>query len=297
MNRLYLLTALIVILFLSCKQKEEKQDLPPKSSGNIEKTKEDSKKSTAQPNVIVLDKQFKIARLNRNRQIRIYLPPNYKNVDKKYPVLYMHDAQNLFDNATSYSGEWGVDESLNEVAKKTGLELIVVGIDNGQEKRMNELSPWENKEFGKAEGEEYMDFIVHRIKPYIDNNYRTLTDRENTAIMGSSMGGLISHYAIYKYPNIFGKAGIFSPSYWFSDEVFSYIKNNPVPNDTRLFLLVGQKEGDGMTVNTQKMYDQILSSKHPKENIKIIIDPKGNHNEAFWREQFTYTVHWLFRNK
>ncbi len=294
MKHTYILAILFIVFFLSCKQQEEKQDSLSKNSGEVEKLEEETKKSTAQPNVIVLDKQFEMAGLDRNRQIRIYLPPDYMKTDKKYPVLYMHDGQNLFDDLTSYAGEWGVDESLNELAKTSGLELIVVGIDNGAEKRMNELGPWENKEFGKAEGKQYMDFIVTQIKPYIDNAYRTFKDRKNTAIMGSSMGGLISHYAMYKYPEVFSKAGIFSPSYWFSDQVFSFTQNNPIPKDARLFLLVGQKEGNGMTVNTQKMYDQIYSSKHPKENITAIIDPKGDHNEAFWQKHFTPAIQWLF---
>jgi predicted alpha/beta superfamily hydrolase len=205
----------------------------------------------------------------------------------------MHDGQNLFDNLTSYVGEWGIDESLNQLSVSSNFDLIVVGIDNGQEKRMNELSPWENKEFGKAEGEEYMEFIVKQIKPFIDSTYRTFPDRENTAIMGSSMGGLISHYAIYKYPEIFGKAGIFSSSYWYSDEVFDYTLVNPIPKDARLFLMVGKKEGD-MVFDSQKMYNLILETGHPKENVSLIIDPEGEHNEASWRKQFVPAVKWLF---
>ncbi len=283
-------------MVLQCKTHKEKTE------GIVTETEasqavETKKASTAQTNVNVLEKQFEIASLDRNRQIRIYVPPGYNTSDKKYPVLYMHDAQNLFDKLTAYSGEWGVDESLNQLAKTSGLELIVVGIDNGAEKRMNELSPWKNSEFGEAEGEAYMKFIVNQIKPYIDNNYRTLADKDNTAIMGSSMGGLISHYAIYEYPEVFSKAGIFSPSYWYSEDVFTFTQNNPIPEEARLFLLVGKKEGQGMAENTEKMFTQILSSNHPKENIHIIIDPEGEHNEAFWKGHFTSAIEWLFTNE
>ncbi len=287
-KHLYLL--LILLIAFSFKQKEEKPTSISYSTVEVEIAKE----STAQPNVIILDKQFEMPGLDRNRQIRIYLPPNYKKSDKKYPVLYMHDAQNLFDDATAYSGEWGVDESLNELAKASGPELIVVGIDNGGEKRMNELSPWENKEFGKAEGKEYMEFIVNQIKPYIDTTYRTLSDRDNTAIMGSSMGGLISHYAIHKYPAVFGKAGIFSPSFWYSKKVYSFTKDNPAPKDSRLFFVVGKKEGT-MVPMAKKMYNQIVSSKHPSDNIIITIDPEGIHSEGSWKKQFTPAIQWLFK--
>lgn len=295
MKTKHLLVITLSVMAISCKpQKEKTEEVFTEATSTIETKKTIEKTSTAQPNVTVIEKQFEIANLDRNRQIRIYIPPGYNTSDKKYPVLYMHDAQNLFDNLTSYSGEWGVDESLNELAKISGLELIVVGIDNGAEKRMNELSPWKNSEFGEAEGEAYMEFIVNQIKPYIDNNYRTLADKNNTAIMGSSMGGLISHYAIYQYPKVFSKAGIFSPSYWYSENVFAFTQNNPVPQEARLFLLVGKKEGHGMTENTKKMYDQILSSKHPKENIHMIIDAKGEHNEAFWKKHFASAIKWLF---
>lgn len=254
--------------------------------------KESSRPSTIQSNVIVLEQEFEIPGLNRNRQIRIYLPVDYHESEQKYPVIYMHDGQNLFDDSTSYAGEWGVDESLNQLAATSAFKLIVVGIDNGQEKRLNEMSPWKSKEFGKAEGREYMDFIVFHIKPFIDSTYRTIPDRDNTAIMGSSMAGLISHYAIYKYPEVFGKAGIFSP-YWYTDLVYDYTVENPIPKHSRLFLLIGGKEGD-MIDASQKMYNNILESGHPIENVNLIIIPEADHNEVLWRKQFLPAVDWLF---
>lgn len=252
------------------------------------------KQHTAQANVQVLETQFTIPGLDRQRTLRLYLPPGYADSDKSYPVMYMHDAQNLFDDATSFVGEWGVDEHLNALAATGELELIVVGIDNGQEHRNTELIPWANERMGDPEGEEYLKFIVEVVKPYIDKNYRTLTDRENTAIMGSSLGGLISHYAIYAYPEVFSKAGIFSPSYWVSEEVFAHTEENPVPDDSRLYLLVGKQEGRGMVAPMKKMYAHIKKLGHPEENIRSKINPEGKHNEAFWRSEFPQAVKWLF---
>jgi len=252
--------------------------------------------TSAQPNVTVLEQSFIINGLNRDRVIRVYLPEEYDNSEEAYPVLYMHDGQNLFDDSTSYVGEWGVDESLNQLAKDSGLKLIVVGIDNGQDKRMNELSPWENTDYGKAEGVEYMEFIVKQIKPFIDSTYRTLNNRENTAIMGSSMGGLISHYAIYNYPEVFGMAGIFSPSYWYAEDVFTFTENNPVPEDSRLWLVIGEKEGNAVD-NVEKMYAHIQATGNPSDNIKMTIDLEGDHNESSWGKQFVPAIKWLFQQQ
>ena len=249
--------------------------------------------STAHSNVSVLEEKFIIDGLDRERLIRIYLPENYKESDERYPVLYAHDGQNLFDDSTSYSGEWGLDEALNQLATESDFKLIVVGIDNGGEYRMNELSPWENDDYLPAQGEEYMSFIVEQVKPYIDQHFRTLSDRENTGIMGSSMGGLISHYAIYRYPTVFSKAIIFSPSYWFSEDVFSLTNTNPVPQDSRLWLEIGRKEGNAVD-DVEKMHAIILATEHPANNTVFKIDPEGKHHESSWRKQFPAAVTWLF---
>jgi len=251
--------------------------------------------ASAQPNVKVLKNVVNIPGLDRQRTLRIYLPPGYEDSEKRYPVMYMHDAQNLFDAATSFAGEWQADEHLNALAKSDGLELIVVGIDNGQENRNTELSPWENEHLGEPEGEEYTRFLVEVVKPYTDANYRTKPGREHTAIMGSSLGGLLSHYAIYAYPQVFSKAGIFSPSYWVSQKVFEMTEENPVPKDTRLYLLVGKKEGPGMYENMDKMYDFIKEQGHPEGQISAKANEEGEHNEAFWSSEFSEAVKWLFK--
>jgi predicted alpha/beta superfamily hydrolase len=203
-----------------------------------------TKPSTALPGVRLLPEQLEIPGLNRKRQVRMYLPPGYATSGKRYPVLYMHDAQNLFDDATSYAGEWKVDETLDALSKEGKLELIVVGIDNGGDKRMTELNAWDSARFGQAEGKQYTDFVVKTLKPMIDSQYRTLPDRANTAIMGSSMGGLASHYAIAQYPQVFSKAGVFSPAYWTAPASFDFVGTHPLPKDARVYLLMGEKEGD-----------------------------------------------------
>ena len=249
---------------------------------------------SAASNVEVLEQEFTIPDLERPRLIRIYLPPDYEDSERHYPVLYMHDGQNLFDDSTSYAGEWGVDETLNELFEKQSFGLIVVGIDNGGEKRMNELSPWPNDQFGEAEGRQYMDFLVDDVKSFVDQNYRTLPDQENTAIMGSSMGGLISHYAIFEYPQVFSKAGIFSPSYWFSNEVYGFSEPDKLPDNARLYFLMGGKEGRGSISDMEKMTKQILDGGVPENRLKSMVVPGGEHSEAFWRANFEAAITWLF---
>jgi len=253
-----------------------------------------AKTSTATNNVEVLSQEFEIPRLDRLRKIRVYLPPNYSSSEKSFPVLYMHDGQNLFDDKTSYVGEWGVDEALNQLHNQNKLSLIVVGVDNGQAQRMNELSPWQNNKYGVAEGEQYMQFIVEQVKPYIDSHYRTLADQQNTAIMGSSMGGLISHYAILKYPNTFSKAGIFSPSFWYSEQVYKFTEQNAPDEKARLFYLMGGNEGSDSVANMEKMVHQIKRQGHSADRIFSDVVAGGEHNEQFWRANFERAVMWLY---
>lgn len=248
---------------------------------------------TAQANVHVL-KAMKIPGLDRERTIRLYLPPGYESSRKRYPVLYMHDGQNLFDVTTGYAGEWGVDEALNELARSKGLELIVVGIDNGGEKRIHELTGWDHPKYGKAEGRQYMDFLVHVVKPYIDAHYRTKPDRADTAIMGSSMGGLISHYALVHYPRVFGSAGIFSPSYWLAPGIFDRPSDLAIAKDAKLAFYVGGKEGEAMQPDTERMVALLRANGHAATRIRVDISPGAKHNEAAWRAEFPQAVEWLF---
>ena len=252
------------------------------------------RQSTASNNVSVLPFEFVMDGLDRQRQVRLYLPPDYEQSDQAYPVVYMHDGQNIFDDATSYAGEWGVDETLNQLAAQTGLRLIVVAIDHGGDFRMNELSPWENKRFGEAQGKQYMDFIVEVVKPYIDNNYRTLSDPQHTAIFGSSMGGLISHYAIHAYPQVFSKAGIFSPSYWYSPQVYDYTREHKLWLSAKIYVMYGDKEGDGMVADSDRMQRQLEQQGHPRSNWVFKRVAGGEHNENLWRNEFSQAIQWLF---
>ena len=253
----------------------------------------DVKPATASANVQLLE-PFNIADLDRPRHIRLYLPPKYQQSQKRYPVLYLHDGQNVFDDATAYAGEWGVDETLNQLAAQGWLELIVVAIDNGEQHRMQEYSGWDNPRFGKAEGEAYINFIRNELKPYVDRHFRTLPEAADTGIMVSSMGGLISHYALFNRPGTFSKAGIFSPSYWYSEAVYAKTNMQVLPKQSRISLLVGTKEGREMVSNTLKMADLLRSQGLANAQLSVKVVPEAEHNEAFWRSEFADAVLYLF---
>lgn len=256
--------------------------------------------ATAGQGVRVLSPPLAVPGLDRNRTIRIYLPPGYDDSRKRYRVLYMFDGQNLFDDATSFVGEWGVDESLDALAKSDGIELIVVGIDHGDDKRISELRPWPHPRFGKAEGDQFLDFVVGTVKPFIDRNYRTRTGRKDTGIAGSSLGGVMAHYAVVRHPDVFGRVGIFSPAYWIADEIYPATEAGRLKRGTRIYLAAGDKEGQDEAghvrnvSNVRRMDSLLQRSQGGRIALKTVIRVGAGHNEAAWRSEFPAAVLFLF---
>ncbi len=252
--------------------------------------------STAAANVQILDNNFSIPQLNRNRRIWLYLPPDYQTTTKKYPVLYMQDAQNLFDVTTSFSGEWEVDESLNQLFAQGDYGCIVVGIDNGGEHRLDEYSPWVNSEYNEGgEGGEYLDFMVNTLKPYIDANYRTLPGRLTTGLMGSSMGGLISMYGFSERQDIYSKAGIFSPAFWFGgSNPANHVAAHPKQGEARVYFLAGGDEPAYVTQDVQAVANAMTTAGFTTNEKYIRLPNDGEHSEWFWKREFPAAYQWLF---
>ncbi len=243
------------------------------------------------PSRVVVTAPMTMSSLDRERALRIYLPPGYDSSERRYPVLYMHDAQNLFDDATAYAGEWQVDETLDRMAAAGGPELIVVGIDNGAELRLYEMAPWPHAEYGEPQADGYLDFIVEQVKPWVDSQFRTKPGLASTGIMGSSMGGLVSHYAAFRHPDVFSKIGVFSPSYWWSEQVFELDQHYKISPNSRFYLIVGESEDVTMVSAAKAMFDELREL-----NIDVSFHPisNGEHNEALWRSEFAAAVSWLF---
>lgn len=250
---------------------------------------------SAAPNVFVFSNDYYIPQLKRNRRIWVYLPPDYATSDKRYPVLYMHDAQNLFDNENSSFGEWQIDESLNRLFNQGDYGCIVVGIDNGGAKRLDEYSPWVNSEYGGGEGDEYMDFLVKNLKPNIDATYRTLPGRETTGLMGSSMGGLISMYGFADWQTTFSRAGVFSPAFWFAGTgPVDDVKAHPKKGEARVYFLAGGQEPDYVEQDITNVGNAMLSVGFAQQDIYLKVAPDGQHSEWFWRREFPAAYQWLF---
>lgn len=245
--------------------------------------------STREANVHVLSENFKIPQLDRERRIWIYLPPSYeKKKAKHYPVLYLHDGQNLFDDKTSYIREWGVDEALNLLAKEGHRESIVVGIDNGAEKRIEELSPYSHEKYGGGKGAEYMAFIVETLKPYIDQNYRTKSSRKFTLLGGSSLGALISVYGGVKYPETFGKILSFSSAFWFNQKPLENFisSSNKSLSHQKYYFIEGTEEMEDIAKNTGSVISLLKKKGVKEKNLFYRSDPDGKHNEGYWKREF-----------
>lgn len=254
--------------------------------------------STAASNVSILSTSFFMPQLNKNRKIWLYLPPDYATSTKNYPVLYMHDGQNLFDNATSFSGEWQVDETLNTLFQQGNYGAIVVGIDNGGADRLNEYSPWNNPSYGGGQGDLFAQFVALTLKPYIDANYRTKPAAEFTAVLGSSMGGLISSYISAKYPSIFQKVGNFSPAFWFAKTpLLNYINtNNQNYSNSRMYFVAGTTEDADMVPDSNEIKNAFQSKLLSTSNTITKYDSYGTHSENYWRGEFAAAYLWLFQN-
>lgn len=261
---------------------------------NIEAWRDDftqlSKMHATSKQVHVMDTAFFIPQLNRTRRIWIYLPEGYEKNKKEYPVLYMHDGQNIFDEYTAGFGEWGVDECLDSLINAGKQACIVVGIDNGP-KRFNEYNPFAFRDFGEGEGDRYLNFITQTLKPFIDKKYRTLPSKENTIIAGSSMGGLISYYAMIKMPQIFGKAGIFSPAFWTAPAINSLTDSLASKVNGKFFFYMGEQEG-GSYINDMITIQELLGEKSAAM-IYSVVDDEGMHNEKAWRKWFAEFYSWI----
>lgn len=245
------------------------------------------------PDIQVISRRFHLPQLRRRRRISVLLPWDYHTSNKRYPVLYLQDGQNLFEEDAPF-GTWGVDKHLAALAQRGKGDLIVVAIDHGGHERIKEFMPYDTSKWGEGLGKEYARFLAETLKPYIDKNYRTLPDRQYTGIGGSSMGGLISIYAGILFPLIYSKFLIFSPSLWAAPNIYREQLDFAALPHTRIYLFAGGKEGAGMVENAKHL-TQVLIERCPKRNCtRLEIDPEGQHNEARWGQEFPKAVQWLF---
>ena len=224
------------------------------------------------------------------RRVYLYLPDSYeKEKDKRYPVMYMFDGHNVFfDSDATFGKSWG----MNKYMQSSKKQLIIVAVECNHEGdcRLQEYSPvnFDNSTLGKIKGKGrvYMNWLVNTLKPFIDEKYRTLPDRKNTIICGSSMGGLMAIYAATVYNHIFQRAACLSPSLWVNPgKVLEFIARAHVRRDTCIYMDYGSEEMFNHAANAEAL----ISTSHllltKRVNLALRIVPGGNHSEASWERQ------------
>jgi predicted alpha/beta superfamily hydrolase len=260
----------------------------------------------------LIKKELYIPTTKDKRTIRVLLPDDYHQKDISYPVLYMHDGQNLFEDETSFNHtSWKIHETMSYLKEKKLIDqdIIIVGIDNS-DLRQFEYAPFVSKELMEdmlkvqigGLGDIYGDFIVKKVKSYVEKNFRALGDYDHTFIAGSSMGAYISTYIASKYPKIFKAVGVFSLASWFNEEDFlNYIAYSDIKKDMRFFISIGRYESSG--TNQKKRNKMFLTN---SRNLKLALEDKqiidifyietdDTHNELAWRKMFTQFIIWLLK--
>lgn len=255
------------------------------------------KVSEFRPIIKIIEEAYEIPQLQATRKISALLPHDYYETDKRYPVLYLQDGQNLFNPMAPF-GDWAIDQSLEKLAREGYSDIIIIAIDHGDNERINEYLPYYHPRYGEGKGNFYIQFIIEKLIPYINKMYRTLPDFENTGIGGSSLGGLISLYAGLSNPGVFGKMMIFSPSLWISKTIFNQTESFKPLRKSKIYLYSGGMESEDHLPNAKKL-EAIFRAKMVENHdidFHFSVNEIGVHAEVYWRHEFPKAVKWLFFN-
>jgi len=249
-------------------------------------------------NVQILKDTITIDYLDEKRTLAIYLPEGYEKDTINYPVIYFLDGQSLFDQKILEGDEWQVDEVLDSLGQLGREEVIVVGIYNSDKNRLTEYKPFTSPHLPKEKivtGDKHAKWIVTDLKEWIDAKYRTKKTPESTIIGGASLGGLMAYYMLMTYPDIFGGAIVFSPSFWVRDDV--YRLHEKVNNLTNKKIYFNAGELETPTVESiQKMHGILKAEGIQKENLMLDVEKEEGHWHMTWRKGFKKAYPWILRN-
>ncbi|MGH7500525.1 MAG: alpha/beta hydrolase [Longimicrobiales bacterium] len=240
-------------------------------------------------------RQVQSSQLHNRRDLLVYLPPSWES-GGDFPVIYMHDGQNLFDRATSFAGEWAVDKTLDEAAAD-GLEVIVVGIPNMGSARVEEYSPFGDATHGGGRGDAYLDFISDTVRAIVERDFPVRRGPAHTGIAGSSMGGLISLYGFLRRPDTYGFASAMSPSLWFGrraifDEVAALHGSRG-----RLYLDIGTGESPVAVADARRLCTALVRKGYRRgRDLRFVVDRGGRHNEQAWGRRLRRALEFLLRD-
>ena len=235
---------------------------------------------------------------DQTRRAYIWLPASYeKEPDRRYPVMYMFDGHNVFfDSDATFGKSWGMGKYMAQSKK----DLIIVAVECNHEGngRLQEYSPvtFHNATLGriKGKGRVYMKWLIHELKPYIDANYRTLPDRMNTIIAGSSMGGLMALYGCCVFNHVFQRAACLSPSLWVDPgKVIELVARAHIKNDTCIYMDYGSEEMQRHSANREALSSTVRMLLMKNVNLTFRVVPGGVHTEACWAEQVPYFMECL----
>ena len=233
------------------------------------------------------------------RRLYVYLPKDYETSARRYPVLYMFDGHNVFYNShATYGKSWGMKEFL----EKTKLPLILVGVECNPDghRRMNEYAPWDLHipRHGTWEGlgKQTMEWFVHKLKPEIDRDYRTLPDRDHTMIAGSSMGGLMTLFAVAAYPEVFSRGAALSPSLWAGGkELKELIRGAKFEKPTMVYLDVGTAEVPPSRHGTlAALFRTAAALTKAGADVAARVVPDAEHNEEAWEKRIPVFMEYLY---
>lgn len=243
------------------------------------------------PVIQTISEEFEIPQLIKTRRITALLPHDYHSSDKRYPVLYLQDGQNLFDDYAPF-GSWEVDKRLAQLAESGQGDIIIIAIDHAEEERIAEFTPTTVTKLGIGDGKRYARFLAETLKPYVDAHFRTKPEPEFTGIGGSSMGGLISIYAVFQYPELYSRLMIFSPSLWVHPQLPEIFAHEASRYDGKIYLYGGGNEGEELVKHLQHFYTILSATEN--YDVKLTIKDDGQHNEHAWGEAFPNALRWLF---